>query len=489
MANMGVQLEPISQSLEPYGPWHFGDVRFQQDRRAELEAALRQTAAIPGLSDRLLELSKVNRADCHSPARPEVTLSVSKVSRSTTSQGSAGQAPGVSCLPTTIKTCRSIFPKTLHPSLSFTQLIPSGETVVTFPLWATSSPPARPCLKRRRPDTDVDGPNTAALSCKKRRLLWHLITSRLSQPYSLPATHILNRESVTTGDKRFLKLAAIMSARRLNSAVTAHSQPAQQPPKQPNPSTWLRRAAMLNSLRSRVCAAAAAAAATATAPGKGSTIPGVSDFAAKAAVFQQHGHGSSGSVGGWYLVDASSIPRRGTPVPAGSRAPTQTPSSFPSHPHPPPPPGFRSSTTGGSSIHMLAPPSSHASGTCTTTTHLRIPSPTLRPLRSPELRVTRPLVPVLEEDVEELLDHRTHVHDDDEDDDDSMAFPTSELESRYEDDPEEDEGGGGVYADFSVIFGGGEGGIEEDEEGVGDGLDHYEDYMDDLDGIPWGARC
>lgn len=96
-------------------------------------------------------------------------------------------------------------------------------------------------------------------------------------------------------------------------------------------------------------------------------------------------------------------------------------------------------------------------------------------------------MPVLEEDVEELLDHHDHGHDDD--DDGSMAFPTSELESRYEDDPEEDEGGGGVYADFSVIFGGGDGGVEEDEDGVGDGMDHYEDYMDDLDGIPWGARC
>ncbi len=76
---------------------------------------------------------------------------------------------------------------------------------------------------------DVDGPNTDAVGCKKRRLLRHLITSRLSQPFSLPATHILNREAVASGDKRLLKLAAIMSARRMaaqhsppTAVVTAH---------------------------------------------------------------------------------------------------------------------------------------------------------------------------------------------------------------------------------------------------------------------------
>ncbi|POR38567.1 Uncharacterized protein TPAR_01224 [Tolypocladium paradoxum] len=45
-------------------------------------------------------------------------------------------------------------------------------------------------VKRRRNRLDVDGPNTAGLSSKKRRLRVHLVTSRLSQPYSYPATHI-----------------------------------------------------------------------------------------------------------------------------------------------------------------------------------------------------------------------------------------------------------------------------------------------------------
>lgn len=110
-------------------------------------------------------------------------------------------------------------------------------------------------------------------------------------------------------------------------------------------------------------------------------------------------------------------------------------------------------------------------------TRLRIPSPQLRPLRSPELRVTRPLVPLLE-DIEDL-----------DVDDGSMAFPTSEHESRYyEDDSEDDEGGGGVYADFSVIFGGGGNGEEDEDDAGGKEGECFEDYMDEVDGIPWGVR-
>ncbi|KAK2001420.1 hypothetical protein LX36DRAFT_350610 [Colletotrichum falcatum] len=69
-------------------------------------------------------------------------------------------------------------------------------------------PPPR-VEKRQRAKSDIDGPHTASLSCKKRRLRLHLITSRLSQPYSLPATHIINHEAIVLGDKRFARLAAV----------------------------------------------------------------------------------------------------------------------------------------------------------------------------------------------------------------------------------------------------------------------------------------
>lgn len=92
-----------------------------------------------------------------------------------------------------------------EPKRKFTFPTSDHETGTSFKFEA--SPPARPDVKRARAIADVDGPNTASLSCKKRRLRLDLITSRLSQPFSLPATHILNREAIASGDKRFLKMA------------------------------------------------------------------------------------------------------------------------------------------------------------------------------------------------------------------------------------------------------------------------------------------
>ncbi|KAL2195359.1 hypothetical protein P885DRAFT_62117 [Corynascus similis CBS 632.67] len=464
---MGVQFEPIGQSLEQYGPWHFGDPRFREDGCAGLEAALLQTANISGLSDRLLGISKGARAD-NGPARPEVTLSVSKVRLKP--RNSPGSALSEESTPaTTTNTSPSLFPSVLHPSLAFQQLEPSGKTVVTFPLPEPTSPPKR-CLKRRRPDTDVDGPGTFSISHKKRRLLHHLITSRLSQPFSLPATHILNREAVATGGKRFAKLTAIMAARRLNSTVVPPVSP-----QQPNPSTWLRRAAVLNRLRNRVYATAAERA--------NNPVP---DFTAKAAVFQQSQGPATAYVGGRYLI-AGPIhsTNRILPVMHGPTAiATVTATQRP-------PPAATAAAAAHHHYQHHHPPS---------TTRLRIPSPKLRPLRSPELRVTRPLVPL--EDIEPLLvDDPSSFSGDT----DCVAFPTAELEGRYiygDDDEDEEgvgegEGGVGVYADFSVIFGGG--GNSGDDEGEGNkkrggrgdceegDVDCFEDYMDDLDGIPWGG--
>ncbi|KAL7919573.1 hypothetical protein ACQKWADRAFT_300839 [Trichoderma austrokoningii] len=68
--------------------------------------------------------------------------------------------------------------------------------------------------KRCRVASDVEGPNTAAISRKKRRLRTQLITSRLSQPFSQPATHILNRNGRQVGDRRFVKMAVTLDLSR-----------------------------------------------------------------------------------------------------------------------------------------------------------------------------------------------------------------------------------------------------------------------------------
>lgn len=427
---MGLQLEPNNHqsTFDQHGPWHFGDIRFKKDQRVGLEAAFFQSTTIPGLSDRFRGISKGNRTDNRYEAQtPALALSVSKTAKPAVGLPNI-LGPSSPATAKSGKVARPACLVTAHPDLVFTQAVPSGREVLTFPLRQLPTCP-RPCLKRRRPDTDVDGPNTASLSCKKRRLLRHLITSRLSQPFSLPATHILNREAVATGDKRVLKLAAIMAARRLHSAG-AGSQGQTSPSHQPSPSTWLRRAAVINRFRQRVCAEAAERG-----------VAQVADLAAKAAVFQQsHGDGAF-VVGGRYLVSSTSRP-------PGSVTPA-TINGVPPRPGPP------LTSVAGPGTPQAGPP---------TPTVVRIPSPRLRPMRSPELRVTRPAIAL--EDLTDL-------------DDDDVAFPTSEHESRYEDDPED------VYADFGVIFGGGgDGSSAENDEG-----DNYEDYLDDLDGIPWNVRC
>lgn len=95
--------------------------------------------------------------------------------------------------------------------------------------------------KRARESHDVDGPGTGSLPCKKRRLRLQLITSRLSLPFSLPATHILNRESEedTPVISRFVKRAAMASKK------AGHQ------------TTLVRKAAILNRIRLNIRQAAA----------------------------------------------------------------------------------------------------------------------------------------------------------------------------------------------------------------------------------------
>lgn len=94
-------------------------------------------------------------------------------------------------------------------------------------------------------------------------------------------------------------------------------------------------------------------------------------------------------------------------------------------------------------------------------------SPRMKPVRSPDLRSSRPPAIVAGLDDDEYLD------------DEEASFPTSEYESRYDLAEEPDD----VYADFGIIFSGGN--VDDFADGEGD---HYDDYMDDMDGIPWTVR-
>ena len=427
---MGLQLESLSQSsFEQYGPWHFHDIRFKQDEPVDLGAALRQVSSIPGLNDRLSELSKSGKGQLQSTfwaASPMPVIAPPKSMSTSATSLDLDLSTQASCS-TVLTPCPSKPPLSRFGGADSS---PIKKIIVTFPI-KEQSPKPKPSLKRRRPDTDVDGPNTASLGCKKRRLLRHLITSRLSEPFSLPATHILNRESVASGDRRFLKLATILAARRMNHPGATLSP-------QPSPSSILRRTAVFNRIRIR----------------------------------QQM---NSGGQGGGETRETGSL-AGSSPLPQGHT----TPSAFGSHtpsltaptcllgPHIPSPRDHQGQPhiLSRSGIIIRSSPPGSPAGLRPTEGGglLRLPSPRLRPLRSPELRTSRPAIELAE--LDDL-------------DDENTAFPSSEHESRYDDDPDD------VYADFGLIFGGGEGDLS-DEEGS---TDHFEDVMDDLDGIPWTARC
>ncbi|KAK3374608.1 hypothetical protein B0H63DRAFT_496080 [Podospora didyma] len=443
---MGVQVEPLNQcSFDQHGPWHYRDIPFLPEEHVDFSAALLHATALPSLNTRLTQISKVNNNNNqqrHGHKLPqEVDESSVKPSKPVSSLAPVQlfSKPLSPPIPTT-KATAILGPSGSWPALASTGTTLPKKEVISFPLKQMSPPPPRPNLKRRRPNSDVDGLNTASLGSKKRRLLRHNTTSRLSAPFSSPATHIINRESAATGDKRFLKIAAIVGARRLNAGGGGQWQQSQTPPQQhhPSPSSLLRRAAVINRFRLRVSSKAAER-------GDAEASMAVSNVG-----LLRQSPGVVGMVVG-ARFPAAAAPPLGPPIPT-LRVPYQNLD--------------RGAPRPGGGVRP-SPPGSPADlrPTELTCPGLRLPpSPLLRALRSPELRSSRPPIDV--DDIDDL-------------DDENVAFPTSEHESRYDDEPDD------VYSDFGLIFGGG----GECEASDDDGVEHYEDYMDDLDGIPWNARC
>ncbi|KAL1892825.1 hypothetical protein Cpir12675_004359 [Ceratocystis pirilliformis] len=132
----------------------------------------------------------------------------------------------------------SVSPSTSSFTLSKNPINPASKlaTHAAKPLLTTrefslsQSPPLTACLrisspdsisapkslKRLRPASDVDGTHTRGLSLKKRRLAFQFATSRLSPPFSLPASHILNRELALTATSKLLRM--LSPERRLGRA-------------------------------------------------------------------------------------------------------------------------------------------------------------------------------------------------------------------------------------------------------------------------------
>ena len=92
---------------------------------------------------------------------------------------------------------------------------PLQTTVQGEPLQAT-----RGRLKRTRMREDIEGDGSEHWQRKKRRLRLTLITSRLSEPYATPTTHIAGRRAVRQGiwarqrvsGRNLLRRAAILNS-------------------------------------------------------------------------------------------------------------------------------------------------------------------------------------------------------------------------------------------------------------------------------------
>lgn len=347
--------------------------------------------------------------------------------------------------------------------------------------------------KRRRPTHDVDGPHTELLGCKKRRLRRDLITSRLSRPYSMPATHIIHRETSAAGDQRFMKLAAVARSKKLNAVVVPtpeddyetrilsganagyRRQRQAQGPVVPLNQTGnhhmqvsseiVRRAAILNRIRLKVRNERSWGSLTAAeAVGRPCTVV-ASD---RSSLF-------GGTDIRWKVMNATGGSEEEASTAGSSsngRATTVTTTAT------------AAEETGSNSTAANVLPLGHLSAR-------------LQPLRSPELRAARG-------------QQITKVMDEDELDDDSLSFLGNSVLLFADEDEEAAAdsclGEVDVYADFSIIFGDGSGG--ENDSGVADnpgnsnsnnhsgvssvvacvGTEHYEDYMDDLDGIPRAVR-
>ncbi|POS70058.1 hypothetical protein DHEL01_v211546 [Diaporthe helianthi] len=338
--------------------------------------------------------------------------------------------------------------------------------------------------KRRRALHDVDGPHTGSLGCKKRRLRRHLITSRLSRPYSSPATHILNREAAA-GAKRFLKMAAAASARKLATIVVptpptadwglgravAAAQVATVVPANNihhlAPAEMVRRAAIMNSFRIRVCDEA-------QERGERTDL----QLAASAALLRA----GPGLQGVGFVTTTTAVGAHVSPDPStrgATRGSGLEPrwSNVASSPKSATQPSLMASAAGISLPVQQTRAAACCSPPGSPNKHskprgARRTSPGTRPLRSPELSAQGSHA-----DCGGL-------------DDDELSFPATDYSDEFLEN-ESDE----VYTDFGAIFGGS--GDEGDDTGdtgealrpAGEGpVEHFEDYMDDLDGIPWGAR-
>ena len=309
--------------------------------------------------------------------------------------------------------------------------------------FAFSSQPVYPAgqgTKRGRHLLDVDGSHTAGLSYKKRRIRADLITSRLSQAYSQPATHILNREGMKCGDKRFLKFASSVDAAKRRAQVHA---------------TSVLRFSFVNRLRKRF----GLTRPTSDGPSPGQALS--RGETAQDSRLKSWPDGGSLRKPFWkpqslLVTSDGKYPRANV----SDASPTRS-SRNPVH-H-----AYTPRSCGGQAFPGL---------TASTPSKSRLSSQ-VDQQPSPIAQSTSPIPP-------SLPDFGLNEADQDPDDDDSHTY-------RYlYDDHEDDDVNGrnndmeNVYCDFGTMFGAG---VPQDSHASSE-HSNYEEYLDELDGISWLAK-
>jgi hypothetical protein len=329
------------------------------------------------------------------------------------------------------------------------------------------------------------------MSCKKRRLLLRLVTSRLSRPFSLPATHILIREG---SDNSMPVLHRIQQLASLGARRVGHQ------------SSLMRKAAILNRIRIGVRQAAVS---------RGHVI--MADLAARGNALS---HGlqlvttpSSGSMGTRFPAAATGVEMNNananvnmTPTTAHENIAELAlmPPAWRPHTksfHPPIANHHDHDSVGtaadgsetryanqGLALHDNYG-AAHAGTLRATNVDNRrkdtLPEPPARVLSSAP-RYTPPIPDIPPRSLSHTLaDVNVCVNISVNEEEDTTAFPAASFHDRYADLSDDDMDD--VYADFGVLFGPGARSPEARVVGSPVEEQFFEEYLDELDGIPWVA--
>ncbi|KAI0103798.1 hypothetical protein GGR51DRAFT_241513 [Nemania sp. FL0031] len=367
--------------------------------------------------------------------------------------------------------------------VSLAKPAPAAAVATPFQL----SLPLRPQnAKRIRTQDDVDGPGTAELAVKKRRLLLHLVTSRLSRPFSLPATHILIRES--SDNMPVLHRIQQLAATTLGARRAGHQ------------SALVRKAAILNRVRIGVRQAAVS---------RGHTI--MAEIAARGSALN---HGlllvttpAAGNMGAMFPVVGKAVDSGGATPRGSSPGSVFLPPVWRPHTtsfHPPIAPENHQQHTNHhsqnynysygvntvSDVDTRHTSISPVPQTCTSAAAQHYMA-RANPHRHKEPHVAEPARSAPRQHGPPPVPHphpHPHPHTPAEfsDEEDNTAFPAASFRDRYADLSDDDMDD--VYADFGVLFGSGARSPEARTGPAGPVEEQfYEEYLDELDGIPWIA--